>query len=140
MFVAVEGSQCHSLRETVVAQIFVDVTHEVVVPCSDKSEATAQSRQSVELRERTRDDQVGVFVHQRGDVVRVACNETGVGLIYQHHRVAGDMLHDASDFLTRQTVARGIVGRSQQEHAGMDTVGIFNHLLHIIGEGVLHFM
>ena len=76
---------------------------------ADEAEATAQARQTVELREGARDDQVVVFVHQGCDVVGIAGDETSVSLVDEHHRIAGDILHDTANLLAAQTVARGVV-------------------------------
>ena len=107
------------------------------VALADESESAAQARQSVELRQRTRNDQVAVLVHQWSDIVGVAGDETGVGLINQHHRVLRDIFHDTANLLTGQTITRRIVRRSQQEHPRMDAVGVRYHLVDIVGEGVI---
>ena len=137
MLVAVERSQCNSLREAVVAQILVDIALKLVVTFADESETDAQSGQSVELREGARNNQIAVFVHQRSNISGVGRDEAGISLVNQHHRVRRDVLHDASNLLGRQSVACRVVGRSQQQHAGMHAVGVLNHLVDIIGEGVV---
>ena len=107
------------------------------VALADESESATQARQSVELRQGTRNDQVAVLVHQWSDIVCVAGDKTGVCLINQHHRILRDMLHDTANLLTGQTITRRIVRRSQQEHTRMDAVGVLYHLVNIVGEGVI---
>ena len=109
----------------------------MVVTGTNEAEAATQAGQSVELRQRARDNQVAVFVHQGCYIVGVAGDETGIGLVDEHHRVVGDVLHDAANLIGRQTVARGVVGRCQQEHARMNAVGIFDDLVDVVGKGVV---
>ena len=80
--------------------------------------------------------EVAVFVYQRSDISGVVADEAGIGLVDEHHRVAGDILHDTSSLLRCQTVTCGVVGRCQQQHAGMHAVGVFNHLVYVVSEGV----
>ena len=140
MVIAVKSSQRHGFREAVVTQILIDIAHKVVVASTDKTETTAQTRQAIELRQGAGDNQIIILVHQWGDIIRVRGDETGISLIYQHHRVIGDVLHDAPYLLRRQAVASGIVRRCQQQHTGMDAVGVFDHLVHIIGKGIILFV
>ena len=110
MGVAVECSQRHSLRETVVAQILIDIAQELIVSPADESETTAQTRQSVELRQGARDDEVVVFLNQRSDIGGVRRDKAGISLVDEHHRVRGDILHDAANLVRSQTITRGVVG------------------------------
>ena len=103
---------------------------------ADEAEAATQAGQAVELGQRARDDEVGILVHQRSDVVHVSGDEAGVSLVDEHHRVRRNVLHDTANLLGGEAVARGVVGRCQEQHAGVDAVGVFNHLVHIVGEGV----
>ena len=140
MLVALKGSDGHSLREAVEAQVLVGVTEELLVAFADEAETATETWQAVELGEGARDDEVAVFVDQRGDIVGVAGDETGVGLVDEYHRISGDVLHDTAYLLAGEAVARGVVGRCEQEHAGMDAVGVFDDLVDMVGEGVFHLV
>ena len=107
---------------------------------TDKAKTAAQAGQAVELRQRARDNEVLIPVNQRGDVIGIARDKAGIGLVDEYHRIVGDMLHDAAYLLARQTIARRIVWRGQQQHAGVDAVGVFYHLIDIVGEGVVELM
>ena len=140
VLVTVESGKSHSLREAVVTQVLVAVAQELVMSLSDEAETTAQTGQSVELRQCAGDNQVVVFSHQWCDIPRVHIHEAGIRLVNQYHGVRRDVLHDTTDLLTGQTVTRRIVRRGKQQHTGMHTVGVLNDLLHVIGEGVLQLM
>ena len=51
MLIALEGCQCDGLGETVEAQVLVREAEELVVTLAYEAEATAESGQTVELRE-----------------------------------------------------------------------------------------
>ena len=68
VLVAVESSQGNSLREAVVAQILVHIAQELIVTLANETEATTQTRKTIELTEGARDDQVAILVHQWSDV------------------------------------------------------------------------
>ena len=104
-----------------------------------------KTRQTVELRQGTRNNQVVILVNQRSDIARIHIHETGISLVNQYHGIAGDILHDTSNLLAAQAITRGVVGRCQQQHAGVkhagvNAVGVLNNLVDIIGEGILQLM
>ena len=107
---------------------------------ADEAEADAQAGQAIELRKGTRDDEVAVLLHQRSDIGRVGRDEAGVGLVDEDDGIRRNVLHDTSDLIGSQSVTRRVVGRSQQQHTGMYAVGIFNHLVHVVGKGVVLLM
>ena len=107
---------------------------------ANESETAAKTRQSVELRQRTRDDQVVILVHQRRNVVGIGGNKAGVRLIHKHHRVVGNILHDTANLFTRQAVASRVVGRCQQQHTRMNAVGVVYHLVNVVGKRVVLLM
>ena len=107
---------------------------------ANEAEAHAQARQSVELRQRARDDQVVVLLNQRSDIGCIHRDEAGISFVDEYHRVRRDVLHDATNLLRGQAVTCGVVGRSEQQHTRMNAVGVLNHLVDIVGEGVFLFV
>ena len=103
---------------------------------TDETESAAQTRQSVELRQGARDNQVVVFVHQRSNIGCVHRDEAGVCLVDEYHGVGRDVLHNTTYLVGCQAVTCRVIGRGQQQHTGMYAVGIFNDLVNIVGEGI----
>ena len=110
MVIAVEGGESHSLGETVVAQVLVHITGKGVVTLSDEAEAQPQTGKTIEFGQRTRYNQVVVAFYQRGDVMGVGGDKTGIGLIDEHDGVGGNILHDTPNLFRCQSVACGVVG------------------------------
>ena len=140
MVLTFEGCNGDGLRETVEAQVFVDVTHKLVVTFSNESETYTQTGQTVELRQCARNNQVAELVHKRSDIVSIGRNETGVSLVDEHDGVRRNILHNLGNLTGGQTVTRGVIGRCQQQHTGIQTVGIFDDLVDVVGEGVARLM
>ena len=70
----------------------------------------------------------------------IAGDEAGIGLIDEYHRIGRDILHNTSYLLRGESVARGVVRRCQQQHAGVQAIGVLYHLVDIVGEGVVLFV
>ena len=45
----------------------------------------------------------------RCDIIGIAGDETGIGLVDEYHCVGGDMLHDIANLLRSQSITSGVV-------------------------------
>ena len=106
-------------RNTVVTQINIAELGKFFHAFAHEGETHTQSGQSIELRKRTRNDDVGIFVHQLAHISNVFVDIRSISFIYIYHHVVGNLGQQAVQFIGRQTISCRIVGRCQQQDTGL---------------------